>query len=140
MNDRLIAIGTNIVLIKKLAIQDGRHDLANDELFLESAARWSYRRYGFGKACYGEYLDFIEHNKNYRLGSINLAEWNKLRMEIFRRDGFRCTYCGVVGGKLECDHVVPVSKGGTNELSNLTTSCRSCNRSKKDKLLSEWIN
>jgi hypothetical protein len=33
---------------------------------------------------------------------------------------------------LEVDHIEPVSKGGTNDLLNLITSCRSCNRGKKD--------
>jgi 5-methylcytosine-specific restriction endonuclease McrA len=64
---------------------------------------------------------------------------------IFQRDGFKCVYCG--GGKigagncadrLEVDHVIPRSRGGSNEYSNLVTSCKSCNGSKKDRLLSEW--
>jgi hypothetical protein len=56
----------------------------------------------------------------------------RLRFEVFKRDGFRCTYCGerppvVV---LVVDHVVPVKEGGTNEIENLTTSCHTCNAGK----------
>lgn len=64
---------------------------------------------------------------------------NKLRFEVFKRDGFHCVYCGshpptVV---LECDHVIPVSKGGLNEIDNLVTSCFNCNRGKFNNLLTD---
>jgi hypothetical protein len=34
---------------------------------------------------------------------------------------------------LECDHIVPVSKGGNSELSNLQTLCRKCNSGKSNR-------
>ena len=64
--------------------------------------------------------------------------WREIRSAIFKRDDYKCTYCGERGGKLECDHVIPVSRGGGHDESNLVTSCISCNRSKRDKLPSEW--
>ena len=66
--------------------------------------------------------------------------WARIRSYVFARDNYTCVYCGVRGVKLECDHVVPVSRGGGNEDSNLATACFSCNRSKRDKLVSEWRN
>lgn len=56
----------------------------------------------------------------------------ELRFRTFQRDNFTCQYCG---GKapnvlLELDHVKPVSDGGTNDESNLITSCIACNRGK----------
>lgn len=66
------------------------------------------------------------------------ADWAEIRLAIFTRDNFTCTYCGDRGGKLECDHVHPVSKGGSNDFENLTTACFTCNRSKRDKTLDEW--
>jgi len=65
-------------------------------------------------------------------------EWKELRSAVFVRDDFTCQYCGARGVNLECDHVHPVSKGGGHDLSNLVTACFSCNRSKRDKTLSEW--
>lgn len=65
-------------------------------------------------------------------------EWAAIRSEVFARDGYTCTYCGSHGVQLECDHVVPVSRGGTSEMDNLTTACRPCNRSKRAKTLAEW--
>lgn len=63
--------------------------------------------------------------------------WQELRAKVFERDGYACTYCGD-GNDLTCDHVVPLVRGGTNDLDNLTTACRPCNSSKGAKLMSEW--
>lgn len=40
-----------------------------------------------------------------------------LRFEVFKRDSFTCQYCGRSAPEvvLEVDHIVPVSKGGTND-------------------------
>lgn len=65
-------------------------------------------------------------------------DWASLRIVVFERDNFTCQYCGETSGPLECDHRVPLSRNGTSELENLVTACRRCNRSKKDKLLTEW--
>ena len=56
----------------------------------------------------------------------------RLRHEVFRRDGYRCRECGATNKEttLEIDHIVPVSKGGGNNLSNLQTLCKACNRAK----------
>lgn len=61
-----------------------------------------------------------------------------LRFSILKRDGFRCRYCGQDasdGIKLEIDHILPVSKGGETVESNLQTTCFSCNRGKRDRLI-----
>lgn len=58
----------------------------------------------------------------------------KLRYLIMERDGFRCCICGRTAKetKLEVDHKIPVSKGGTDSLDNLWTLCIDCNRGKSD--------
>lgn len=58
----------------------------------------------------------------------------RLRFEIFKRDGFQCQYCGATppGALLHCDHIEPVSRGGTNDTDNLITACQSCNLGKSD--------
>jgi 5-methylcytosine-specific restriction endonuclease McrA len=68
----------------------------------------------------------------------NSQIWAALRSLVFARDDFTCQYCGIRGARLECDHIVPVSRGGGDFLENLTTACFGCNRSKRNKLLSEW--
>jgi len=64
--------------------------------------------------------------------------WAALRALIFKRDDYTCGYCGERGKRLECDHVVPVARGGGNGADNLITACFRCNRSKRAKLPSEW--
>ena len=63
----------------------------------------------------------------------------KLRFEVFKRDSFTCQYCGRKAPDvvLEVDHIQPVSKGGKNEMMNLVTSCRDCNRGKGKRKLSD---
>jgi len=62
---------------------------------------------------------------------------DSLRYDVLKRGGFRCAICGSTaadGVKLEVDHIVPVSKGGKTELSNLQVLCDRCNGGKRDKL------
>lgn len=61
----------------------------------------------------------------------------KLRFEVFNRDEFTCQYCGRKTPEviLELEHVIPISKGGTDEIDNLITSCFECNRGKGASLL-----
>lgn len=51
-----------------------------------------------------------------------------------------CHWCAelLLSNKIEIDHVVPLSRGGRHTEDNLVASCRSCNRSKKDKFYWEW--
>ena len=52
--------------------------------------------------------------------------WERLRLEILARDGYRCRSCGRAG-RLEIDHVTPISKGGDLwNPSNLQALCRPC--------------
>jgi 5-methylcytosine-specific restriction endonuclease McrA len=46
----------------------------------------------------------------------------------------RCVYCQTLFtlSSLTIDHVVPISKGGTNNIHNLVLACRDCNHSKGD--------
>lgn len=69
----------------------------------------------------------------------SIAEWKALRAAVFARDDYTCQYCGARAVSLECDHAVPVSRGGSSELGNLKTSCRPCNRRKATKTVEEFV-
>lgn len=59
-----------------------------------------------------------------------------LRFEVLKRDNYRCRLCGKStpdGARLEVDHLVPASKGGSDVIENLQTLCFECNRGKSDK-------
>ena len=57
-----------------------------------------------------------------------------LRHKVFQRDGYRCVECGATSKEttLEIDHIIPVSRGGTNDIDNLQTLCKECNRAKSN--------
>jgi len=62
---------------------------------------------------------------------------------LFARDGYRCQYCHRSQLELrtrECltrDHLVPLSRGGHNEWTNVVTACSSCNTRKGNRLPDE---
>lgn len=50
-----------------------------------------------------------------------------------------CAYCRQpIDGQPDPDHVVPLSRGGHNTISNILPSCRKCNGDKRDLTLREW--
>lgn len=59
-----------------------------------------------------------------------------LRIKILKRDRYTCKYCGARAPdvELEVDHKIPVSRGGTDDESNLITSCLDCNRGKSNRV------
>ena len=63
----------------------------------------------------------------------------KIRFEVLKRDKFTCQYCGKSAPDvvLEIDHIKPISKGGNNDIMNLITSCKDCNRGKSNIELSD---
>lgn len=71
------------------------------------------------------------------MANKRIALSNKIRFEIFKRDSFKCQYCGRSAPDvvLNVDHITPVSKGGTNDVFNLITSCFECNNGKRSKKL-----
>lgn len=64
---------------------------------------------------------------------------DSIRFEVFKRDQFKCQYCGrcAPDAVLVVDHIDPVAKGGGNEIVNLITSCRECNSGKSDRKLDD---
>lgn len=59
-----------------------------------------------------------------------------IRHEVFKRDGYKCCECSKTKNEssLEIDHILPISRGGSDELDNLQTLCSACNRSKSNRV------
>lgn len=64
----------------------------------------------------------------------NKIQEKESEFNIFKRDKFRCIYCGKSsiedGVKLHIEHISPLVLGGLTEINNLITSCQGCNNSK----------
>jgi hypothetical protein len=102
---------------------------------------------------WGSFQTFVRLFSQYKLGQITfeqLVESKKqknlrepitpaLRAKVLRRDNYTCRDCGASPRNdpniiLHIHHVIPVSKGGKTELSNLVTNCNLCNLGKGDKI------
>jgi HNH endonuclease len=59
-------------------------------------------------------------------GNFTFREFN----ELCEHYGNRCLACGATEALLEADHVVPVTKGGSDNIGNIQPLCGSCNRKK----------
>jgi 5-methylcytosine-specific restriction endonuclease McrA len=70
---------------------------------------------------------------------VRIPKWARTppltRRAVLRRDGGRCAYCEEPADTI--DHVVPRSRGGGHEWSNVVASCKRDNLRKADLLLSE---
>jgi hypothetical protein len=120
-----------------------------------AAAKYSYKTYrerfgGWTNAC-AQFIEFKSEpphaptsKRDAKDSSGNKQQENalteaekrsiplKLRLEVLKRDQFRCILCGrspaiESGVTLHVDHRIPFSKGGTTELGNLQTLCQDCN-------------
>lgn len=67
------------------------------------------------------------------VGNRRIAIPKPVQREVWRRDQGRCTQCGS-NEKLEFDHIVPVTKGGSNTARNVQLLCESCNRRKQARI------
>lgn len=66
-------------------------------------------------------------------GAFTSQEWRDLKC----RYGYKCLSCGLKEPDvlLTADHVIPLSVGGTNEISNIQPLCRSCNSAKFNRVI-----
>ena len=77
-----------------------------------------------------KFCPYCKSELNERVGRQPIP--SNLRHAVLKRDNYRCVECGATNKEttLEIDHIVPVAKGGTNDISNLQTLCKDCNRAK----------
>ena len=66
-------------------------------------------------------------------------------MKVFKRDHFKCQYCGLDGKHnfehwlvLTIDHIHPHAHGGTRRMDNLVTACRPCNLMKGKRIFATF--
>lgn len=68
------------------------------------------------------------------------GQWTRADIrEILKLQGRFCFYCSVALTKFECDHFIPLVRGGSNGPENIVLSCGPCNYSKAGRLPWEWM-
>ena len=60
--------------------------------------------------------------------------WN-----VYRRDGFKCRYCGRDDAPLTVDHLVLWEEGGPSTETNLVSACKKCNKARGRTPYAEWL-
>jgi len=72
----------------------------------------------------------FKHRSKTRVSSI------ARRAEIIARDGFKCYLCHkpITLENFELDHLIPVSKSGSNSPENLAAACSRCNKSRGNRI------
>jgi 5-methylcytosine-specific restriction endonuclease McrA len=57
-----------------------------------------------------------------------------VRLEALEEQHSQCYYCGLfISIRPQADHVVPTSRGGTDERSNIVATCGHCGKKKKNR-------
>ena len=62
-----------------------------------------------------------------------------LQWRTFKRDGYKCRYCGNDDIQLTVDHADLWEEGGATILENLVSSCKKCNRTRGNMQYEDWL-
>jgi len=72
----------------------------------------------------------IRAKRNGVPGTLIEKDWN----DVLEKHNFACVICGTNQDKLAIDHIIPVSRGGTNTPDNIQPLCKSCNSRKGNRI------
>ena len=73
-----------------------------------------------------------QRRKFLRESDLSLAQW----LAVYRFYEGNCVYCGRAANTM--DHILPLSRGGTHTVDNVTPACKSCNSRKRTRTPTEW--
>lgn len=112
-----------------------KHSLANKDRRREQSREWLKKNRDKSRAQ--------RLNRIARLAKADGTHTGADRLSLYILQEKRCAYCGIalyidMKRDTHIDHVIPLSKGGSNGVENLVLTCMFCNQSKGDKTLSEW--
>lgn len=104
----------------------------------ESTDETPYNMYEYWNSILIHYFKIVmkrfkpDSKKKYRRKGIP----GKVKLAVMERDNYKCQMCGATvddGIKLHIDHIIPISKGGTNDIDNLQVLCHKCNLAKTNR-------
>ena len=111
----------------KMFLSVGGHALVNEEIVAKHWMELATPRIAVTDRFYENYISYDSLNKPYTKRYAR----GVLRMEVFKRDSFRCRICGKSEDdnpdvRLEVHHIQPWSEGGLTYPGNLITLCLNC--------------
>jgi len=112
----------------KRLINNRRWLAQNPEKMAESRKDWDDR--------HPEYKAVKKHRRRARMQDVEIQSISDRFIKNLYASS--CVYCGAVE-RIEADHIIPISRGGAHCENNLQPLCKSCNSSKKDKTMAEWL-
>lgn len=109
-------------------VKEGRSNFYIDGRCIKGINRREYRRY--------KNLERTLRKNNIG-GHHTLGEWLNLKAQY----NFTCPRCKRKEPeiKLSEDHIIPISKGGSNNIENIQPLCRSCNSSKNNRIIIKYM-
>jgi len=120
--------------VERERILADQHAFKEEHPEIVSANKMRYQQSERGKARHVA----SEHNRRARKLSTGGSYTSQEIEAQYKRQKSKCYYCHKKMIKSHIEHVVPVTRGGSNDISNIVLACPTCNRSKGAKLLHEW--
>lgn len=88
--------------------------------------------------------EVLQQDKHGKLSKAILRKSQRLieqrtSWQVYKRDGYRCRYCGADGVPLTVDHLVLWEEGGPSIPANLVAACRKCNKTRGNIQYDDWL-
>lgn len=134
-------------IIEKLWLEKGSQPTLSEFEKTHHTKKIIISNFGTWSTCLQQFVNWA--NSNHKKITIELNKMrhttprepnNKLKVQVFKRDGLKCAICGRTREKypeleFEIDHKKPYSKGGETVLDNLQVLCRDCNSGKGNDII-----
>jgi HNH endonuclease len=78
-------------------------------------------------------IELMQRAEELMTPSVRAPIPKEVQFSVWRRDGGKCVTCGS-NERIEFDHIIPLSKGGSNTVRNIQILCERCNRAKGDSI------
>jgi 5-methylcytosine-specific restriction endonuclease McrA len=96
-----------------------------------------YRRQWYREQYPQNPARFLKGTHTRRAREREAATFDIIPKDRRRLDSMPCQFCGSTEAITD-DHIVPIARGGSHGIGNLTRLCRSCNSRKKDRTIMEY--
>jgi 5-methylcytosine-specific restriction endonuclease McrA len=121
---------------ERIKASNAEYYINNREKSLSYCSEWAAKNRDRKKA-HAQRRRAIKANAQ---GEFSAEDWRQ-KLAYY---GYKCRFCGIhkndtPEGWLEADHAIPLSRGGTNWISNIVPACKSCNCSKGTRTFKEFM-